>query len=82
MTATTEPRSFTISTGAGDAVELSCGPVRVTGRRGLPAIVGGLDVDDAGTKCVLALPLGTWLSVTDGDCADPPPMPMPLWRDA
>lgn len=80
--AATELRRSTIRTAAGDAVEPSRDRVQVTGRGGLPAFVGGLDVDDARTKCVLAKPTGTWLSVTIGDCADPPPMPMPPWRTA
>ena len=80
--AATELRRSTIRTAASDAVEPSRDRVRVTGRGGLPAIVGGSDVDAARTECALPMPTGTWLSVTGGDHADPPTMPMPPWRIA
>lgn len=75
-------RVFTIRTAAGDTLEVSCGRVRITSRGDLLAIVGGLDLSEERARCVLALPVGAWASVSDDDFADTPPHPLPPRRAA
>ena len=81
MNDTTELRSFTIRTAAGDLMQLDCDRVRITSRGDLLAILGGYATDDDGrARCIAALPNGAWVSVTDADYAEPPPIPAPPRR--
>ena len=69
-------REFAIRTASGEVLHVSCGRVRVTSRGDLLAIVGGYDEHDERSRCVLAMPVGTWAGVSDRDFGDaPPPAP-------
>ena len=79
MSGANEPlRVFTVRTAARDVLELHCGRVKITPRGDLLGIVGrGFEVsDEERARCVLALPTGAWLAVSDGDYADDVPMPI------
>ena len=75
-------RVFTIRTAAGDTLEVSCDRMRITSRGDLLAIVGGLDLFEERARCVRALPVGAWTSVSAADVADTPPHPLPPRRAA
>lgn len=71
-------RVFTVRTASGEVLELHCDRVKTTLRGDLLGIVGrGFEItEEERARCVLELPNGAWLSVSDPDYADAPAMPV------
>lgn len=72
-------RVLTVRTASGEVLEVHCDRVKITPRGDLLGIVRrGHEVsEEERARCVLALPNGAWVAVSDADYADAPPMPIP-----